>query len=170
MSAHQEFLEAAMPHLDVVWSLARRMTLDTQAAEDLVQETFLRAFVGFGSHRGGDLRPWLVSICLNTARSDGRRRRRRPPEDLEADPANHLPASTQVDAEALAVVEHDEIVAALGQLPEPQRQSILLVDLAGLSAQQAADVLGAPRGTVLARVHRGRRRLAQLLVAEEAEP
>jgi RNA polymerase sigma-70 factor (ECF subfamily) len=168
VSPHQEFVDAALPHVDVVWSLARRLT-EGQAAEDLVQETFLRAFAGFASHRGGDLRPWLVSICLNAARSDARRRRRRPQEDLEADPAKHLPSPSQVDADVIAAAEREEISAALGQLSEPQRQSILLVDLAGLTAQEAADVLGAPRGTVLARVHRGRRRLAQLLVKEEVD-
>ena len=71
---HQAFLDLALPHLDVIWSLARRLAAFPLEPEDLVQDTYLRAFASFDSYRGGDARSWLVSICLNTARSHGRRR------------------------------------------------------------------------------------------------
>ena len=78
MDDHERaFLEAAMPHLDVVYRVARHTSRDHHQAEDLVQETFLRAFAAFDSHRGPSTKAWLVTICLNLARSEGRRRARR---------------------------------------------------------------------------------------------
>src|SRR6516162_871260 len=75
---HRAFLDATIPHLDVVWQVARHAAGKGQDPEDLVQETFLRAYAGFGSYRGGNTRAWLAAICLNAARSEARRRRRRP--------------------------------------------------------------------------------------------
>jgi RNA polymerase sigma-70 factor (ECF subfamily) len=75
---HRTFLDATLPYLDVVYQVARRAAGDGQEPEDLVQETYLRAYTGFGSYRGGNKRAWLAAICLNAARSESRRRRRRP--------------------------------------------------------------------------------------------
>jgi RNA polymerase sigma-70 factor (ECF subfamily) len=158
---HHAFLDLAMPHLDVVWSLARRMAAYPLEPEDLVQETYTRAFASFGHFRGGDVRSWLVSICLNTARSHLRRTQRRPREVHEID--EDIAGNTDVGAEAIGSLERDALEQALAELPEPQRVAILLMDVSGLTAQQAADVVGSPRGTILARVHRGRRKLAELL-------
>src|SRR5215831_5998747 len=77
---HRAFLDATIPHLDVVWQVARQAAGEGQDPEDLVQETYLRAYAGFGSYRGGNTRAWLAAICLNAARSQARRRRRRPRE------------------------------------------------------------------------------------------
>ena len=74
---HREFLDATIPYLDVVWQVARHAAGDGQDPEDLVQETYLRAYAAFGSYRGGNARAWLAAICLNAARSQARRRRRR---------------------------------------------------------------------------------------------
>lgn len=162
-----EFLDATIPHLDALYCLARRLAREPHQAEDLVQETYLRAFAAFGGKRDGSVRSWLVAICLNTFRSEGRRLRCRPREDLVAeDDVVDVRAGTDVAAEALAALARQAVGEALAQLPEPQRLSIVLMDLVGLSAQEAADVLDCPRGTVLARVHRGRRRLAQLVDRE----
>ena len=77
---HRAFLEATLPHLDAVYQVARQCARDGQDPEDLVQETYLRAYAAFGSYRGGNARAWLAAICLNVARSQARRRRRRPLE------------------------------------------------------------------------------------------
>ena len=123
------------------------------------------------SYRGENTRAWLAAICLNVARSEARRRRRRPRE---------VPARTQLDALPLARgdggdwapdvaevmiagLDAQAVARCLAVLPEPQRACIVLMDVAGYTAREAAEALGCPRGTVLARVHRGRRRLAQLL-------
>jgi RNA polymerase sigma-70 factor (ECF subfamily) len=168
---HRAFLDATIPHLDVVWQVARQAAGDGQDPEDLVQETYLRAYAGFGSYRGGNTRAWLAAICLNAARSQARRRRRRPrevpgPALLDALPwcrADSGESAADVADVVIADLEAEKVSHCLALLPDPQRVCIVLVDVAGYTAREAAEALGCPRGTVLARVHRGRRRLAQLL-------
>src|SRR5260370_26418060 len=84
---HRAFLDATLPYVDVVYQVARNAARDGQEPEDLVQETYLRAYAAFGSCRGRNTRAWLAAICLNAARSEARRRRRRPWEG----PAPALP-------------------------------------------------------------------------------
>jgi len=167
---HRVFLDATLPYLDVVWQVARRAAVEGQDPEDLVQETYLRAYAGFGSYRGGNTRAWLAAICLNAARSQARRRRRRPwevpgPALLDALPWYRADGGSAADVAdvVIADLEAEKVTRCLALLPEPQRMCIVLVDVAGYTAREAAEALGCPRGTVLARVHRGRRRLAQLL-------
>jgi len=165
------FLEATLPHLDAVYQVARQVAGEGLEPEDLVQETYLRAYAGFGSYRGGNMRAWLAAICLNVARSQARRRRRRPwevpgPALLDALPAAGVgggEAAADVADVVVAGLDAEKVSRCLARLPEPQRVCIVLVDVAGYTAREAAEALGCPRGTVLARVHRGRRRLAQLL-------
>ena len=165
---HRMFLEATLPHLDVVYQVARHAAGNGQDPEDLVQETYLRAYAGFGSFRGGSTRAWLAAICLNVARSQARRRRRRPweasgPALLDVVPWSGGEGAADVADVVIAGLDAEEVSRCLALLPEPQRKCIVLVDVAGYTAREAAEVLGCPRGTVLARVHRGRRRLARLL-------
>jgi RNA polymerase sigma-70 factor, ECF subfamily len=168
---HRAFLEATLPYLDVVWQVARRAAGDGQDPEDLVQETYLRAYAAFGSWRGGSMRAWLAAICLNAARSEARRRRRRPWEVPARAPLDALPVArtdggryaADVADVVIAGLDAQAVARCLALLPEPQRVCIVLVDVAGYTAAEAAQALGCARGTVLARVHRGRRRLAQLL-------
>ncbi len=168
---HRVFLEATLPHLDVVYQVARQAAGEGQDPEDLVQETYLRAYAGFGSYRGGSVRAWLAAICLNVARSQARRRRRRPWEVPGSALLDALPRSRADGGErapdvadvVIAGLDAETVSRCLGMLPEPQRVCIVLMDVAGYTAREAAEALGCPRGTVLARVHRGRRRLAQLL-------
>jgi RNA polymerase sigma-70 factor, ECF subfamily len=163
------FLEAALPHLDAITQLARHLTGQRWDAEDLVQETYLRAYAHFDEYRGGSMRAWLAAICLNAARSEGRRLARRPRELLDADPEPApAPSEDPVADAALRNVGAAAIRAGLGKLPAPQRLCIILMDVAGYTASETAQVLGCPRGTVLARVHRGRARLARLLTGSEA--
>jgi RNA polymerase sigma-70 factor (ECF subfamily) len=171
---HRAFLEATLPHMDAVYQVARQAAGDGQDPEDLVQETYLRAYAGFGSYRGGNARAWLAAICLNAARSQARRRRRRPWEVTGSGLLEVLPLSRSDGGEGAADVADvviaslaaEEVSRCLGRLPEPQRVCIVLMDVAGYTAKEAAETLGCPRGTVLARVHRGRRRLAQLLAEQ----
>ena len=168
---HRAFLEVTLPYLDVVYQVARRMAGDGQEPEDLVQETYLRAYAAFGSYRGGNPRAWLATICLNAARSTARRRRRRPWEVPIRGPLDALPllrtdggeCAPDVADVVIAGLDAQAVSGCLALLPEPQRVCIVLMDVAGYTARETAEVLGCPRGTVLARVHRGRRRLARLL-------
>jgi RNA polymerase sigma-70 factor (ECF subfamily) len=170
---HREFLDATLPYLDAVWQVARHAAMDGQDPEDLVQETYLRAYAAFGSFRGGNMRGWLAAICLNAARSEARRRRRRPWEMPARALLDTLPlarpdageAAADVADVVIAGLDSDAVSRCLALLPEPQRLCIVLMDVAGYTAREAAEALGCPRGTVLARVHRGRRRLAHLLAA-----
>ena len=154
--------------MDVVYQVARRAAGEGQDPEDLVQETYLRAYAGFGSFRGGNTRAWLAAICLNVARSQARRRRRRPWEVPGPAVPDVLRWSEAGGGEGVADVviaglDAEQVSRCLALLPEPQRVCVVLVDVAGYTAREAAEALGCPRGTVLARVHRGRRRLARLL-------
>jgi len=124
---HRAFLDATLPYLDVVWQVARQAAGEGQDPEDLVQETYLRAWAAFGSYRGENTRAWLAAIVV------------------------------------IAALDAEQVSRCLALLPEPQRECIVLVDVAGYTAREAAEALGCPRGTVLARVHRGRRKLARLL-------
>jgi RNA polymerase sigma-70 factor (ECF subfamily) len=162
------FLEAALPHVDVVYRVARHAFGDHHRAEDLVQETYMRAFAAFSDHHGPSTKAWLVAICLNLARSEGRRRARRVREvPLEEERERPAPGAG-VPEQALARMDRERVEHALGQLPEEQRLAIVLMDLAGHSASEVADMLGCPRNTVLSRAFRGRQRLAAVLTQEEA--
>lgn len=166
---HRAFLEATLPHLDALYRVARHASDDRFAAEDLVQETYLRAYAAFGTHTGPSTRAWLVTICLNLARSSWRRRQRRPLDEPVADLDAYLRRARPAppEDEPFGVVQEkldrEAVTEALGQLSEEQRLAIVLMDLSGHSASEVAEMLGCPRGTVLARAHRGKRRLAQLL-------
>src|SRR5258708_2103007 len=117
------------------------------------------------------MRAWLAAICVNAARSDARRRRRRPWELPAGALLDVLPIARADCAEpsadvadvVIAALDAEAVSRCLALLPEPQRMCIALMDVAGYTARETAEVLGCPRGTVLARVHRGRRRLAELL-------
>lgn len=162
----ETFLDATMPHLDAVWNIARRMSADPAAAEDLVQETYIRAWRGFEAQGRGDVRSWLVAICLNVGRSELRRTLRLPRVVAGIDDVAALSAGHDVAGDAIVNVQREAVVRALAALPEPQRRAIVLVDIGGLTAREAAEVESVPRGTLLARVHRGRRQLAVLVERE----
>jgi RNA polymerase sigma-70 factor (ECF subfamily) len=158
----RKFLEATLPHLDAVHAVARRLCADRSQAEDLVQETYLRAFAGFAGHRGESTRAWLTAICVNAARAEWRRKGRRVAELPLDDDAG----GGALDPRMEAHVERESVVRALAQLPEEQRLAIVLMDLAGNTASEVAAIVGAPRGTILARAHRGKRKLAAILRSE----
>ena len=167
--ADEEFLQAALEHLDMLYSLARRLVATRQEAEDLVQETCARALRGWRRRPPDDCGPWMATICLNLARSQYRRRSSRPMEILDPEPGTTVASPADTAAEAMSNIVSQTVHRAMWQLPAPQREAIALMDLYGLTAAQVAEMTGVPRGTVLARVHRGHKKLAVLL-EEEAVP
>lgn len=167
----QAFLDTTLPHLDAVHAVARRLCPDPAKVEDIVQETYLRAFAGFSGHRGESTRAWLSAICVNVVRAEWRRQGSRVKESPMDEEHNWVDRGRRADV-ARSVegnMDRETISRALNQLPEEQRVAIVLMDLAGNTASEVAGMLSVPRGTVLARAHRGRRRLAQLLKAQGAD-
>ena len=161
---HQEFLRATMGAMDLVYNLARRFSERPEDAEDLVQETYLAAYRAWRDRRRPRrVEPWIATICLNLGRSRFRTRGRRPIEVPIADRDFRAPGIGDPEQAAEAAMDRHALYEAMWQLPEEQRVAITLVDLAGLKTIEAARAMGIPRGTVLSRVHRGRRVLATLL-------
>jgi RNA polymerase sigma-70 factor (ECF subfamily) len=133
-----------------------------------VQETYLRAWAAWSSgRRPRRVEPWLATICLNA----GRDRARRAATRLETPSATaatlDLPDSIDVAEAAIGRVRRGLVERALWALPAEQRVAVALMDLGGLTAAEVARVTGSPRGTVLARVHRGRKALARLVREQE---
>ena len=161
-----DFLRATLPSLDLVYNLARRSMRDRDLVEDLVQETYVKAFEAWVAGRKPKrVEPWMATICLNTARSYWRRASTR--REMALDMAEHEPiVDEDVEDQAIARVRQSLVHAALWQLPDEQRIAIALMDLDGFTAREIAGITGAPRGTVLSRVHRGRKKLAQILSTE----
>ena len=152
-----------MGAMDLVYNIARRMVPRPDDAQDLVQETYLAAFRAWQEHRPPErVEPWLATICLNLARSSYRHRMRRP-QEVSWEEAPNAPSFADAEGLAIAALDREALHRAMWLLDEGQRVAITLVDLAGLSTAEAARAMGTPRGTVLSRLHRGRRALAVLL-------
>jgi len=167
MAADDEFLRATLPALDLVHSLARRFVPKRADAEDLVQETYLRAWQAWTSGRlPRRVEPWLATICLNVGRDWVRRSRSRREEHLPE--AWEATDGANVELEAIERVRRAQLDRALWALPSEQRVAITLMDLGGFTAAEVAAMTGSPRGTVLARVHRGRKALTRLVQQQES--
>jgi RNA polymerase sigma-70 factor (ECF subfamily) len=170
-SSRLRFEATALPYLDVVYDSALRLTGDAASAQDLTQETFLRAFRAFGTFRpGSNCRAWLLRIAYNLFCNEYRRRRRLrelPQLDDGPDPIAELAADDPGPEEsALRLLDHEALHRALARLPDDFRMAVTLVDIHGLSCAEAAEVMGTPRGTVLSRLHRARGRLRRMLIPE----
>ena len=170
MTSDDEFLQAVGEHLDLVYNLARRLTRSRPQAEDLVQETYLRALRGWRRKPPDDVRAWLATICLNIARAGWRREGVRPPEVLDPYAGATVASGHDTAAEAITGTVRDQVHQALWQLPAAQREAITLMDLCGFTAAEVAAMTGTPRGTILAWVHRGHKRLAVLLQQQGVTP
>jgi RNA polymerase sigma-70 factor (ECF subfamily) len=134
-------------------------------ADDLVQETLTRALANIESFRPGtNMAAWLFTILRNQFRSEYRKRRREV-EDAEGTHA----ASLQAPPEQLARVEFGELRQALGELPEDQREALILVGASGFSYEEAANICGCAVGTIKSRVNRARTHLAQLMALTEED-
>jgi RNA polymerase sigma-70 factor, ECF subfamily len=169
------FEEEALMHAEQLYRIALRLTGSPQSAEDLVQDTYLRAFRAWESYKPGtNLAAWLATIMRNANLDELRRQSRRPvQEPLDDDGDYYLynrlaEASPQPQDQVLARLGGEAILAALAEVPENFREVVVLVDVGDFSYADAAEILGIPIGTVMSRLYRGRRLLKQRL-AELAE-
>ncbi len=165
---HEDFLRATLRHADMLHTLATRLAPHPADAADIVQDTYLRAFAAWYRRRPDDVGAWLATICLNVGR-DERRRHARRSAAVCSGPVPDLPDRADTAEAALERLGTSRVKAALRTLPDSQRIAITLMDLCGFTAAQVAAITGAPRGTVLARVHRGRKALA-LSMHDDREP
>jgi RNA polymerase sigma-70 factor (ECF subfamily) len=164
MDHDEEFLQAMLPAMDMVHNIARRAVPTPEEANDLVQDTYLAAFRAWSDHRRPHkVEPWLATICLNLARDRHRARARRPIEVPIAELGSVATSAEGPEERAMTSLDREAVHRAMWGLPQDQRIAIALVDLADLSVREAADVMGTPKGTVLSRLHRGRRALASAL-------
>jgi RNA polymerase sigma-70 factor (ECF subfamily) len=173
LADEEAFALHVVPEVDVLYRVALSVTRNAADAEDLVQDTLLRAYRAIGSFDGRHPRAWLLTILRNT--EINRHRRQRP--DLMRDPDAAMArqastASIDRDPEDLVIGEtFDAIVeAAFMSLPDKFREVIELVDLDGLSYREAAEVLGIPEGTVMSRLHRARSRIRRRLAVAGLAP
>jgi RNA polymerase sigma-70 factor (ECF subfamily) len=171
------FEAEALPHRPGLLSAALRLTHHPHDAEDLVQETMVRACAGFGGFRAGtNVRAWLHRIMMNTFINGYRKRQREPfliiapGEQLpHSGPASELPASARsAEDEVLSRIPADELTAALRDLPAEYRLAVYLVDVEGYRYREAAALMGTPLGTVMSRLHRGRACLRASLLTPAA--
>jgi RNA polymerase sigma-70 factor (ECF subfamily) len=174
-SIRARFEQAALPHLDAAFNLARWLLRHEQDAEDVVQEAFLRAFRAFDGFRGGDARAWLLAVVRNTCFTYRKRLQkegeRLTPFDEEA---HGLPADA-CDPPTLLLRQADRqlLRQAVEELPVDYREVLVLRELEGLSYKEIAGVAGIPLGTVMSRLTRARQRLQASLARrlnEEALP
>jgi RNA polymerase sigma-70 factor, ECF subfamily len=165
------FEEEALALSDQVYRVARHLAGSREEADDLVQETYARAFRSWRSYQPGtNLRAWLLRILTNLNIDRGRRAQRTPPtQGLEANDYYLYDRLTESDggpSDEERVVERlsqDDIVEALASVPHDFRDVIVLVDIGDFSYQDAAQILDIPIGTVMSRLHRGRRILKREL-------
>jgi RNA polymerase sigma-70 factor, ECF subfamily len=164
------FEEEALELADQVYRVARRLVRTNEEAEDLMQETYARAFRSWRSYTPGtNLRAWLLRILTNLNIDRGRRQQRtpdmQPMEEGDYFLYNKLTDTTEAGDEERVIerLSQNDIVDALSEVPHDFRDAIVLVDIGDFSYQEAAQILDIPIGTVMSRLHRGRRILkAQL--------
>ncbi len=165
------FEALVLPELDTMHAVALRLTRNATEAEDLVQEACVRAFRFWDSFRPGtSVRAWLVTIVRNTFinryHRDRRRRRNRDAVAEAGKMADHDPLAAEVpspERAAEARRTRERVLAALDLLPEDYRVAVTLADLQGFSYREIAEAMECPIGTVMSRIHRGRKMLRKLL-------
>jgi RNA polymerase sigma-70 factor (ECF subfamily) len=175
MADQAQFADLAMEYMGSLYSAALRMTRNPADAEDLVQETYLKAYRAFGSFKEGtNLKAWLYRILTNTFINSYRARKRRP-EQTELDDVEDLylyrrlggleavSAGRSAEEEVLEHFTETDIKEAVESLPEQFRMAVLLADVEGFSYKEIAEILDVPIGTVMSRLHRGRRALQKAL-------
>ena len=175
MADQATFAEDAMPLMDGLYSAAMRMTRNAADAEDLVQETYLKAFDAYERFETGtNLKAWMYRILTNSYINAYRKKQRRPDEsDIDEiedlylyrrlGGAESAVLSRSAEDELLEMLGEDEVKLALEDLPEHYRMPILLADVEGFAYKEIAEILDVPIGTVMSRLHRGRKQLQKRL-------
>jgi len=175
MADQATFAEQAMPLMDGLYSAALRMTRNPADAEDLVQETYLKAYRAFHTFQEGtNLKAWLYRILTNTYINTYRAKKRRPDEsDLDEVEDLYLyrrlgglegaTAGRSAEEELLDQLTDSEVKDALESLPEQFRMAVLLADVEGFAYKEIAEILDIPIGTVMSRLHRGRKAMQKQL-------
>jgi RNA polymerase sigma-70 factor, ECF subfamily len=168
------FEQDVVPFMGQLYPAALRMTRNPSDAEDLVQETFAKAYAAFHQFKPGtNLRAWLHRILSNTFINSYRKKRREPLTDLGADFQDDwqvgsdplMPPARSAEAEALERLADSDILRALRELPEEFRVAIYLADIEGYPYREIAEMMGTPIGTVMSRLHRGRAKLREKLAS-----
>jgi len=171
----RRFRDAALPHLDEVYTLARYLMRNTDDAEDAVQECYLRALRHFDSYRGPAMKPWLLAILRNVCNAEFTRRARgEMPTDYAQDESvtEEMPMWQEPQASPEKVILRQQDSATIRrlvtELPAPFREAIVLREINDLSYQEIAEVAGVPVGTVMSRLARARAMLRSAWNAAEA--
>jgi RNA polymerase sigma-70 factor (ECF subfamily) len=175
MADQATFADQAMPLMDGLYGAAMRMTRNPADADDLVQETYLRAYRGFGGfEQGTNLKAWMYRILTNTYINQYRKKQRRPDES-DIDDVEDLylyrrlgglagaTAGRSAEDELFEQITDSTIKEALEALPEQFRMAVLLADVEGFAYKEIAEILDIPIGTVMSRLHRGRKGLQKQL-------
>jgi RNA polymerase sigma-70 factor (ECF subfamily) len=175
MADQADFADQAMEYMPQLYSAALRMTRNASDAEDLVQETYLKAYRGFGGYKEGtNLKAWLYRILTNTFINSYRAKKRRP-DETELDEVEDLylyrrlggleaaQAGRSAEDELMDWFTDTEVKDAIEHLPENFRLAVLLADVEGFSYKEIAEILDIPIGTVMSRLHRGRKALQKEL-------
>lgn len=171
-----DFEAVAMPFVDALYNTAYRMTRNSEDAEDLVQETYLKAYRYYDKfEEGTNFKAWLFKIMKNTFINNYRRKQNIPPqadfadieESFESIVSQDAPSQNQTkspEEELLEDVLDEDVQRALDELPEDYRMVVLLADLEDFSYKEIAEILEVPVGTVMSRLYRGRRRLEKAML------
>ena len=164
----RRFEDEVLPYLDAAYNLARWLVRDEHVAEDLVQDSFLRAFRYFGSFRGDDARPWLLGIVRNRCYSWFAQQKRASEFEVDMEDAD----APGMDGEGLPLTpetvlarktERAQVTAAIARLPVPFREVLVLREIEELAYDEIARVMEIPKGTVMSRLSRARRQLHEIL-------